>query len=223
MAGDVAHDNDDDAEVRSFLQTVGNLKGIAIAMHAYHDKYKHFPPAYLTLNGKPAHSWRVLLLEFLDERLFEQYRFDEPWDGPNNRRLARKMPRHYRVPTDDKQRTMLTSYVVLRGAKTIFPGDKPTRIADITDGLGNTILVAEAEGFKIHWMEPRDWDVDVAGIQISDVAKPGFSSYNRRGPCVALADGIIIRLSPKAPAEQLAAMSTIAAGEKVDRKLVEGK
>lgn len=59
-----------------------NLRQIGLAMHNYHDKYNCFPPAFLPdENGKPKHSWRVLLLPFLDEKsLYAEYRFDEPWE-----------------------------------------------------------------------------------------------------------------------------------------------
>ena len=34
------------------------------------------------------HSWRVLLLPYLDRSdLYKAYDFTEPWDGPNNRKL----------------------------------------------------------------------------------------------------------------------------------------
>ena len=174
-------------------------------MHAYHDKYGHLPPAYvLGADGKPAHSWRVLVLEFMGyEELFKQYNFKEPWNGPNNRRLADKMPGQYRVASHANERNKnLTSYVVLVGPKTAFPGDKTVKFKDITDGLDKTILLAEAEGFNIHWMEPRDWDVDKFPIELSDVKKPGFSSYNRRGPCIASADATvrILDFRPRGPA-----------------------
>src|SRR3990172_9467251 len=64
-----------------------NLHQIEMALHYYHDKYHCFPPAYVAdASGRPLHSWRVLLLPFLEqENLYRQYRFDEPWDGPHNR------------------------------------------------------------------------------------------------------------------------------------------
>jgi hypothetical protein len=174
-------------------------------------------------DGKPAHSWRVLLLEYLDQReLLAQYNFDEPWDGPNNRKLADRMPRSYRVerhPNNDKK---FTSYVVLVGPHTAFPGATPVKLADIKDGLGSTILIAESENFDVHWMEPRDWDVERNGVQIATAREPGFSSFNRIAPAIALADAIITGISWKALAEQLKAMSTIAGGEKVDLKAVTG-
>ena len=67
-----------------------NLKQIGLAMHAYHQKYGSFPPAYIAgKDGKPKHSWRLLILPFLDqEDLYREYRFDEPWNGPHNSQLA---------------------------------------------------------------------------------------------------------------------------------------
>src|SRR5262249_40592874 len=79
----------------------GHFTTIAVAMDQYHQWYGHFPPAYRTdASGKPAHSWRVLLLEFLDHELYAKYRFDEPWDGPNNRKLESRMPSYYACPAD---------------------------------------------------------------------------------------------------------------------------
>lgn len=38
-----------------------HLKRIGLALNAYHDRYKSFPPAYVVgADGNPWHSWRVL-------------------------------------------------------------------------------------------------------------------------------------------------------------------
>lgn len=57
-----------------------NLHQIGIALHNYHEQHGSFPPAYTTdQNGKPLHSWRVLLLPYLDRpNLYQQIRLDEP-------------------------------------------------------------------------------------------------------------------------------------------------
>jgi hypothetical protein len=62
------------------------LRHIAIALQNYHDVHGQLPPAYLPdSRGRPMHSWRVLLLPFLEmQALYDQYDFNEPWDGPNN-------------------------------------------------------------------------------------------------------------------------------------------
>ena len=48
-------------------QCSNNLTQIGLAMHSYHAAHGCFPPAYVAdEKGRPKHSWRVLLLPFLD-------------------------------------------------------------------------------------------------------------------------------------------------------------
>ena len=60
------------------------------ALQAYHQANGCFPPAYIAdKNGKPMHSWRVLILPYLDyDDLYKAYDFSEPWDGPKNKTAA---------------------------------------------------------------------------------------------------------------------------------------
>ena len=66
-----------------------HLKQIGLALHNYHDTYGSLPPAITRgPDGKPWHSWRILILPWLEQQdIYDRYRFDEPWDGPNNRKL----------------------------------------------------------------------------------------------------------------------------------------
>src|SRR5262245_60216991 len=46
-----------------------NLKQIGLALHNYHDKYGALPPAYtVDEDGKPLHSWRTLILPFMEQQ-----------------------------------------------------------------------------------------------------------------------------------------------------------
>ncbi len=142
-------------------QCSNNLRQIALALHLYHDQYRCFPPAYVCdKNGKPMHSWRVLILPYLEnDALYKQYDFSEPWDGPKNRLLAEKMSPMYCCPSADRRRDNrppMTSYVVVTGPGTLWPGTESRRLADCRDGTANTLLVAEVADSDIHWMEPRD-------------------------------------------------------------------
>ena len=70
---------------------MNNLKQIAIALLELCTRTTSLPPAYIAdANGKPMHSWRVLILPLLkNKRCIKKYNFNEPWNGPNNSKLAR--------------------------------------------------------------------------------------------------------------------------------------
>lgn len=161
-----------------------NLKRIALAMDNYYVTYASFPPAYIADDaGKPIHSWRVLLLPFLgdDERaIYNAYHFDEPWNGPHNRRLAEQMPDVYRCGWVLDRKSMETSYVVVVGARTAFPGSRSRK--SIPDGTSNTVLAVEYDHSGIHWMEPRDLNFDAIDFELKsrDPIYPRYEHFGER-------------------------------------------
>lgn len=53
------------------------------------------------------HSWRVLILPYIGEdALYNTYKFDEPWDGPNNIKLLNQIPRLYACPSTPSSRAV---------------------------------------------------------------------------------------------------------------------
>src|SRR5690606_24992360 len=90
-----------------------NLKQLGLAFHNYHDTYGHFPPAVLERNGVK-HSWRVAILEYIGHSfLYNQYKFDEPWDSENNKKILEQMPGVFRNPGDTTSDVNSTSYYVI--------------------------------------------------------------------------------------------------------------
>jgi hypothetical protein len=173
-----------------------NLKQIALALHTYHDRYGTFPPAYVPdQDGKPMHSWRVLILPFLDEQaLYEQYSFQEPWDGPNNRQLLSPAPVIYRCPSDVRTgQSNWTSYVAVVGRRTAWPGSKSSKLSEFSDGTSNTILVVEDHSQKIPWMEPRDLALDEA-LEMFGSRSRRLADSHAGGRLAALADGSVTLL-----------------------------
>ncbi|OHB83917.1 MAG: hypothetical protein A2V98_11460 [Planctomycetes bacterium RBG_16_64_12] len=198
-------------------QCTNNLKQLALAVHNYHDLYQCFPPAYIAdEDGRPMHSWRVLLLPFLEERaLYEQYNFDEPWDSPGNQALAGRMPAVYRCPSDAPPNASDTDYAMIVGPGTLFDGTTVTRFQDVMDGTSNTLLFVEVAGAEIHWMEPRDLDIQALSPQINNPAGPAIRSYHPGGLNAALCDGSVHFLSESIDPGVLQLLITIADGQPV--------
>lgn len=190
-------------------QCANNLKQIALALHAYHDRYGCLPPAVVRdPQGRPMHSWRVLLLPFIEYNgLYKQYDFGEPWDGPKSRLLASKMPPTYAcpsVPWGPGPRT-ITQYLVVTGPGTLWPIDGTCgRFSDGKDERSKTLLVVECSQSDVCWMEPRDLLLPQPGAQESlpcpvpcghAFEKGYFIIEAVSGAHVALADGSVHRLS----------------------------
>ena len=157
----------------------------------YHENHGHLPPAYvLGPDGRPWHSWRVLLLEQLKSwGVNLDYHFDEPWDGPHNRTLAAQIPWLYTCPADPEATAHgFTNYFVVIGPGTAFPGAGTTSFADITRPHDETILIVESVGQNVNWMEPRDLTFDAMSYVPNDPNAPSISSYHGY-PNVAFVNG----------------------------------
>ncbi len=138
------------------MACANNLKQICLALHNYAAVYGRFPPA-ITYdgNGKPMHSWRVLLLPYLDEtKLYKAYALSEPWDGPNNRQLVLLMPAVFRCHYQNTNSTE-TGYCAVIGERTCFPPSSGRQLREIVDGESNTIAIVESSS-PIPWMAPLD-------------------------------------------------------------------
>ena len=170
-----------------------NLKQVLLALHNYHDVYKSFPPAYVADDsGQPMHSWRVLILPFLEEEaLYDRYDFDEPWDGPNNRLLASEIIAVYNCPKESGTPSTNTSYLLVTGEGTAWRDDGAPSFADMPDGSSKTIAVAEVANSGIHWMEPRDLDMNQALRGINAPAGLCIRSSHPDGAQVGMADGSV--------------------------------
>jgi hypothetical protein len=139
-----------------------NLGQVAFALQNYQEVHGAFPPAVLRArDGRPLHSWRVLLLPYIEEAgLHSKFRLDEPWDSPHNIRLLDRMPRTYRAPWE-RYVDVPPDHTVLKvftGKGTLFEEGLRTRVADATP---ETLLFVEA-GDPIPWTKPEDVPYDPA-------------------------------------------------------------
>ncbi len=200
--------------------SVNNLKQIGLAFHNYQSVNGHFPaPALLGGERKTIpYSWRVALLPFLDQdALYRQYRFDEPWDGPNNRKLIDQMPAVFSVSQPDGTRSRSnTSYFVFSGETTALgspwvPGSKNVEatIQRMTDGTSYTILAVECQG-NVPWTKPDDIPFDPNG------ALPALGGFWTDDFNALLADGSVRAIKKQIDQNTLKALITRAGGEVID-------
>lgn len=135
-----------------------NLRQIALGLHNYHDVYDTFPPAYtVDDNGQPLHSWRTLILPYLDRaELYKSVDLSKPWDDPANAAVSEQTPWVYRCLTADIP-DGCTTYLGVAAPGGIFEKGRQTKLSEIVDGPENTLMVIEVEHDQaVPWMAPRD-------------------------------------------------------------------
>ncbi len=82
-----------------------NLRRIYQAFAEYADANGTYPPAFtVDADGRKLHSWRVLLLPYLDEEaLFAQIRLDEPWDSDWNSQFHSQTPNVFKCASTPEE------------------------------------------------------------------------------------------------------------------------
>jgi hypothetical protein len=205
------------------LSCVHNLQQIAAAMKQYDVVYGSFPPAFIAdKNGKPMHSWRVLILPYLGlQDVYDRYRFDEPWDSVRNRAVTDLPIELFQCPGQPHAADLTTNYMMVVGPHTISNGPKGTKITDITDDPPTTIMVVEVADSDVRWAEPVDLRFDKMEFAINGRKRPGISSHHPRqrpqGVNVAFCDGMVrwLKNSINDNPRRVMAMLTIDGGETV--------
>lgn len=193
------------------MQCSNNMKQIALGMHNYESIYKSLPPAYTTdSNGRPLHSWRTLLLPFLEQQaLYSQIDLDKPWDDPVNLPFSTTVVPAFSCPSTPLDLPEKTCYQVVVDKEGLFSGSTGSKFGTVTDGLANTLMVVETDPVNaVPWMAPQDIDL------------PTFASRGNNGRPVhtggrnaAFGDGSVRFLSDDMDAPTISALVTKAAGE----------
>lgn len=188
-----------------------NLKQIISALHLYHETYGEFPPAYtVDANGKRLHSWRTLILPYLDENaLYTVIDLSKPWDDPVHTLLRKKAaPTIYRCPNLAESKTQ-TSYLAIVTPRSCLRGGRSVSAAEITDGPSESIVVFEASKDRaVHWMSPEDADEQFL-LNISSSSKlPHSNGFN-----AVMADGHVTFIHAELSEKIRKALITVDGGE----------
>jgi hypothetical protein len=210
------------------LESLKRLAAIGLALESYHQANDCYPPAYLLdKDGKPAHSWRVLLLPYLEyEDLYQRYDFEEPWNGPHNRLLASEIPleycsplitpEEYDSPFEDTQNAS-TPYLAIVGPETAWPGAKPLKTEDIQHRGDTVIRLIEAANSNVNWMEPRDITYKQASAGITSGGKPRIKSYHAGHLPVLLLSSEVVMLPLNMSRDIFRAMLTVTGPDTLER------
>jgi prepilin-type processing-associated H-X9-DG protein len=204
--------------VRSFqrnrlkLDCAANLQRITSGLTVYESRNGRFPSAYsVDAKGQRTHSWRAQVSSLVDPKWGNSaYKWDEPWNGPNNSRLHNLPNPMFSCPADPQPDATKTSYVAVVGPQTAWPGEKSKRPADFVCGTAHCITVVEVAKPGIHWMEPKDLEFDKVDGSVNSANEPGISSPHPGGANIGCADGSVHFLSEKADPEFVKELLTTA-------------
>jgi prepilin-type processing-associated H-X9-DG protein len=195
------------------------LKRLTVAIHNYTSVNKCFPPAFVVdKNGKRMHSWRALVLPYLDEELGAKYNFNEPWNSPGNREVTRIALPDFKCWKDCGTALPTTSYMMVVGPHTISDGRHSRKTEEITDGLSDTITLVEVANSGVRWAEPKDLEFEEIDFKINGKKRPGISSQHSCGANIAMCDGSVRWFSDTIMPVMLKAMLTIDGGEKIQEE-----
>lgn len=218
------------------------LASVVRAIERYHKDKGHYPPpAILDKDGKPVLSWRVAILPYMDgafinspwdptnpnakrinspKELYDMFKLDEPWDGPNNKKLLDKFPSPYRAPWSVLPYHMTnagkTTTLAFVGKGAIFDPAKKVTDGDVRDGLKHTLMVFQHEeaGHAVYWTKPADLALTADGKLPAD--GPSFA----RRFAAAYGDASAHTFVDGLDLKTLLGVVTREGNEKVDEKVI---
>ena len=160
-----------------------NLRQILNAIQNYELANGSLPPVCKrNKDGTPMHSWRVLILPYLERRdLYDRYDFSKPWDHPDNLKIADEGACIFNSCPTTKLPKNRTNYVAVIGENSqwLQPSVKTT--------IENPrILIVESFAHQPHWMAPSDFSADTEGSTLI-----GIHGYKRDSVSIGFSDGTV--------------------------------
>lgn len=186
---------------QKFSEKTARAREIAVGLLKYEEKHGSFPPAYtVDEKGNPMHSWRVLILPFINQRnLHRLFRMDEPWNSPHNLEVAENSPVNYMINDGEVVDGILHTRILAMVSDHSTIRLKPVKINQIVDGTVNTISIAIGSREQaVPWTKP----VDVQGTPAEIAAS--MLAANPDGFWVATCDSGVHFVTSESDKEKLA-------------------
>lgn len=183
-------------------------------------------------------SWLFELHPFVEARMDSRFKIDinKPWDAEENRYVA---DNEYAValcpsqfdPTA-KNDWIMNSYIGILGVgrdagwqerddngRGAFGFQHPITLADFSDGLANTMVLAETNFRNGRWIAggfatARGLDPQEPPYLLGDRAQ--FGSFHRNQTLVGMADGSVRSLTGRVSPRIIEALATVTGGEQIE-------
>ncbi len=150
------------------LVQVGKSKfsQVGLALVSYQAANGSLPPRItVDEDGNVLHSWRTLLLPFLERNdLYERIDLTKPWDAPENADAINESVEVYQHPSSSPGSTA-TRYLAIYGDDTVFHGSEALRSSRIDVP---PIVIVEAGHEISHWAKPDDVSLNDIRQRVSD-------------------------------------------------------
>jgi prepilin-type N-terminal cleavage/methylation domain-containing protein len=246
-----------EAAARSKCQN--NLKQLGLGLHNFHDANGAFPAARTTKS--PKQSWTPYVFPYIEQTaLYQQYDLTQDWNIASNRDQKTGIlltqisvfmcpsspdrgatifgPLDYPATQDVTAGKYITLLVTDKNGVGVLGKDTRRKLADITDGTSNTLLLAEDAGRDPVWqmgqMVPNSTSAGSWGNVGNQVVLIGFDPTTRTqpGPCgincnndneiysfhsgganVVCADGSVHFLAATTPIQVISDLITRSGGE----------
>lgn len=155
------------------------VKQICLAILEYREMHGANPPVcFYDGNGRPSHSWRVLVLPFMDEnKLYNDYDFDEPWNSPHNLPLRIRCPDIYRNLNENME---TGDDIHSRHLMTIVRSQDLRDLESTSEFLNKQgdnqeiPLIIDLTGTEKFWIEPWDFEFQASSIPPGEPQGRGY-------------------------------------------------
>ena len=223
-------------------QSLNNLRQLGLALHNYHDTYNKLPAGTHSnekLKPDKRLSWQASVLPYLEQQpLYQAIDFDQSWDSEANQRPARTtvptflnpgVPAGPRIALEGREGDYgATHYVGIAGLGKeapmlpvtdkragMFGHDRATRLADVHDGLSNTLMVSEASDTFGPWAAGGKATIRAFTTKPYVNGPDGIGGPWNGGCQMLFGDGAARFISKDIDPSVLEALSTIRGGEVV--------
>jgi hypothetical protein len=162
-------------------QCMSQMKQMALALNTYAEAHGSFPPAYTTdENGKPLHSWRTLILPYMEEaELFKSIDLKKPWDDPANAEAFKKVIEVYRCPSSIIEDNR-TTYLAVVTPNSLLQATTGRTLEEVKATANKTVMLVEVGTENaVPWMQPVDADEQMVlgiGGDESKLSHPGVTN-----------------------------------------------